>query len=237
MREIFHRNKLLLGRPVVDELARTRVILFGVGGVGSWCAEALVRSGVGHLDMVDPDVVCESNLNRQLQATVPNLGRPKVEALKERLLEINPSAHIGAINRAYNLETSAGFDLGAYDYVIDAIDTLSHKVGLIAQAMAADTTLFSAMGAARKLDPAQIREDSIWESRGCRLARFVRKRLRRWGVEGDCLCVYSEELSGSREEGVNGSMVHMTGSFGFHLAGLVVRDALRRAGEPAQPAG
>jgi len=221
---VFHRNELLLGKDAVERLAKARVILFGVGGVGSWCAEALVRSGVGHLAIVDNDVVCETNINRQLQATFPNLGRAKVEALKERLLQINPDAQIDAIARLYNLESCTGFDLGSYDYVIDAIDSLSHKVGLIAQAMESGTTLFSAMGAACKLDPSRIRTASIWETQGCKLARVVRKRLRRRGVEGDCFCVYSEELIESREEGVHGSMVHMTGIFGFHLAGLVVRD-------------
>jgi len=224
----FHRNELLLGKEGVEALAKTRVILFGVGGVGSWCAEALVRSGVGHLAIVDNDVVCETNINRQLQATLPNLGRPKVEALAERLLEINPAAQIDILAKPYNLETSTGFDLGSYDYVIDAIDTLSHKAGLIAQAMASGTPLFSAMGAACKLDPSRVRVASIWDSKGCGLARFVRKRLRRWGAEGDCLCVYSEELIESREAGVHGSMVHMTGIFGFHLAGLVVQDVYNR---------
>jgi tRNA A37 threonylcarbamoyladenosine dehydratase len=227
----FDRNELLLGRGGVEMLAKARVILFGVGGVGSWCAEALIRSGVGHLVVVDNDVVCETNINRQLQATFPNLGRSKVEALKERLLQINPQVQVDAVAQLYNLESSTGFDLGSYDYVIDAIDSLSHKVGLIAQAMESGTTLFSAMGAACKLDPARIRTASIWETQGCKLARVVRKRLRRRGVEGDCLCVYSEELIESREEGVHGSMVHMTGIFGFQLAGLVVQDVYRRSGE------
>ncbi len=222
-----HRNELLVGKAGVDALAGTRVILFGVGGVGSWCAEALIRSGVGHLTLVDPDVVCESNINRQLQATVPNLGRPKVEALKERLLEIAPHTEINALQKTYNLESKMGFGLASYDYVIDAIDTLSHKVSLIALAMESGSTLFSAMGAACKLDPSRIRVASIWDSKSCPLARFVRRRLRRWGAEGDCLCVYSEELSDVPKTGVNGSMVHVTGAFGFHLAGLVVQDVYR----------
>ena len=241
--ELFNRNERLLGRSGVSALAGARIILFGVGGVGSWCAEALIRSGVGHLAIVDNDTVCETNINRQLQATVPNIGKLKVEALKERLLEINPDAEIDALAKVYNLETSTEFDLDSYDYVIDAIDTLSHKVGLIAQAMAAQTTLFSAMGAACKLDPLQIRVASIWESQGCKLARFVRKRLRRRGADGDCLCVYSEEYQEPQETEspevnpdawtetkaqTNGSMIHMTGTFGFFLAGLVVQDVYRK---------
>jgi len=240
--ERFNRNELLLGKAGVNALADARVILFGVGGVGSWCAEALIRSGVGHLAMVDNDVVCVTNINRQLQATVPNIGKIKVAALKRRLLEINPDAQIEAMAKVYNLETSTEFDLDSYDYVIDAIDTLSHKVGLIAQAMAAQTTLFSSMGAASKLDPMQIRVASIWESQGCRLAKFVRKRLRRRGADGDCLCVYSEERLEVQETETeeepdawaetkaqtNGSMIHMVGTFGFFLAGLVVQDIHRR---------
>lgn len=257
----FHRNELLLGKEGVAALAHTRVILFGIGGVGSWCAEALVRSGVGHLTMVDNDVICVTNVNRQLQATIPNIGKPKVEALKARLLEIAPHAKIEALQKVYNLESKATFDFTEYDYVIDAIDTLSHKVSLIAKAMESGVTLYSAMGASCKLDATAIRVSSIWDSHGCRLAKFVRRRLRRWDAKGDCLCVYSEEFiesgksdtaCGSEhcfcpkqydEDGgeipadvwcnkkaqINGSMVHITGAFGFHLAGLVVQDVYRKS--------
>ncbi|MCF7849372.1 MAG: tRNA threonylcarbamoyladenosine dehydratase [Kiritimatiellales bacterium] len=261
MNPAFHRTELLIGKEAVRALEATRVILFGVGGVGSWCAEALVRSGVGHLTLVDNDVICITNVNRQMQATSGNVGAVKVEALKMRLLEINPSVDVLALQKVYNLETCESFDLPAYDYVIDAIDTLSHKVDLIARSMESGATLFSAMGAACKLDATTIRVSSIWESYGCKLARFVRKRLRRRGATGDCLCVYSEEFlmpvhaveSGcgtgqcfcptqSDEDGeeisadvwcnkkaqINGSLVHITGTFGFHLAGLVIQDVVRR---------
>ncbi len=224
----FHRNELLLGKEGAAALMKTRVILFGVGGVGSWCAEALIRSGVGHLTLVDNEVVCVTNINLQVQATVPNLGRPKVEALKERLLEISPHAEIIALQKCYNLESKMSFELASFDYVIDAIDTLSHKVSLIALAMESGATLYSAMGAAGKLDAMAIRVSSIWKTNGCKLARFVRRRLRRWGAEGDCLCVYSEEFLESTEPGINGSMAHITGAFGFHLAGLVVQDIYHR---------
>jgi tRNA A37 threonylcarbamoyladenosine dehydratase len=240
----FHRTELLIGESALKKLAEARVILFGVGGVGSWCAEALIRSGVGHLTIVDNDVICVTNINRQLQATAKNIGQSKVEALKERLLEIHPDAEITALQKVYNQETRETFDLPAYDYVIDAIDSLSHKVDLIASTMEAGVTLFSAMGASCKLDATTIRVDSIWKTHGCKLAKFVRKRLRHRGVIGDCLCVYSQglfvapELVASMDgEGdawsetkaqVNGSMVHMTGAFGFHLAGLVVQDVASR---------
>lgn len=262
----FHRTELLIGEEALKKLAAARVILFGVGGVGSWCAEALIRSGVSHLTIVDNDVICVTNINRQLQATAKNVGRSKVDALKERLLDIHPDAEIVALQKVYNQETREDFKLTDYDYVIDAIDSLSHKVDLIASAMEAGVTLFSAMGAASKLDATTIRVDSIWKSRGCRLAHFVRKRLRRRGVQGDCLCVYSQELLPSFEpetacgsaqcfcpkqlddEGnevprdvwchqkaqINGSMVHITGVFGFNLAGLVVQDIVQRV-RPATP--
>lgn len=258
----FHRTKMLIGDEALERLAHTHVIIFGIGGVGSWCAEALVRSGVGRLTLVDNDTVCETNINRQLQATSKTIGQLKVEALKDRLLEIHPDACIETKPIAYNHDTRERFDLTQYDYVIDAIDSLSHKVNLIALAMAAGTTLFSAMGAASKIDPTTIKVDSIWKSKGCRLARFVRKRLRKRGAEGDCLCVYSQEFLPPKfesetacgsdtcfcpkkfdEDGneipadvwcsqkaqINGSMVHMTGTFGFQLAGLVVQDVVGRA--------
>lgn len=195
----FYRTELLIGEKALQALAGARVILFGVGGVGSWCAEALIRSGVGHLTIVDNDVICITNINRQLQATARNIGQPKVDALKERLMDIHPAAEITALQRVYNQESREHFQLASYDYVIDAIDSLSHKVDLIASAMEAGVTLFSAMGAAGKLDATTIRVDSIWKTHGCRLARFVRKRLRSRGAQGDCLCVYSQEFLPSLE--------------------------------------
>ena len=128
----FHRTELLIGEAALKKLAATRVILFGVGGVGSWCAEALIRSGVGHLTIVDNDVICVTNINRQLQATAKNVGKSKVLALQERLLDIHPDADITALQKVYNKETREDFNLADYDYVIDAIDSLSHKVDLIA---------------------------------------------------------------------------------------------------------
>lgn len=261
----FHRTELLIGGAALARLAQARVILFGTGGVGCWCAEALIRSGIGHLTLVDHDVICVTNINRQLQATSKNIGQSKVTALRERLIDIHPEAEVIALQKVYKQENRDEFNLPSYDYIIDAIDSLSHKVDLIASAMEAGVPLFSAMGAANKLDATAIRVDSIWKSQGCRLAKFVRKRLRSRGATGDCLCVYSEEelppafaakkpACGSAqcfcpkttsEDGeevpsdvrcnqkaqINGSMVHITGAFGFHLAGLVVQDIARRAGE------
>lgn len=255
---IFHRSALLLGDEAMERLSDTRVIIFGIGGVGSWCAESLIRSGIGHLTIVDNDVICITNVNRQLQATTKNVGKVKVKELKERLLDINPDAEVIALHQKYDDSTKGEFDLSNYDYVIDAIDSLSCKVELIANALKSDATLFSAMGAACKMDVTQIQVSSIWKSNICKLAKLVRKRLRQRKVEGDFLCVWSEELLPSmdvesacgtdkcfcpkimNEDGeevsdvwcskkaqINGSMVHITGTFGFTLAGLVIQDVCK----------
>jgi len=254
---LFHRTELLLGRSVLEQLASTRVILFGVGGVGSWCAEALVRTGIQHLTLVDNDVICATNVNRQIQATAANVGQVKVHELLTRLVSLNPQAAIEARAEIYSAETRDRFTLNAYDYVIDAIDSLACKIDLLATAMTAGPRVYSSMGAACKLDPAQIRVASIWKTSGCALARAVRRGLRQRQVSGDCLCLFSEEHFPNRGEEsacgtgnclcseigrdgaksdvwcgqkarINGSLVHITGIFGFHLAGLVVQDVLRR---------
>ena len=225
----FHRNELLLGKSTAITLQNCRIILFGVGGVGSWCAEALIRSGVEHLTLVDPDIICPTNLNRQLQATLPDIGKPKVNVLQKRLLQINPEATIEPLQMAYQEETQKQFNLNEFDYVIDAIDSLSAKVWLLSNAMDCNATLFSAMGAASKLNPALIQTGSIWETKQCPLARFVRRRLRRYSATGDFICVYStEEVPPRKKEDPHGSMVHLCGSFGFFLAGLVIQDVFKK---------
>jgi tRNA A37 threonylcarbamoyladenosine dehydratase len=192
--QAYHRLELLTGSEALGRLHRTRVILFGAGGVGSWCAEGLVRSGIGELTIVDSDLVCVTNINRQLQATRESVGKVKTTELAQRLRQINPHARIHAIQKSYDYKSCHEFDLNAYDYVIDAIDSLSSKVELIANAMTSRATLFSALGASCKLDPTRIRITSIWDSYGCRLGRFVRKRLRRRGATADFQCVWSDEL-------------------------------------------
>ncbi len=254
----FARLAILVGDAAMERLAQTRVILFGIGGVGSWCAEALVRSGIGHLTVVDSDRVCTTNINRQLEATTESVGRIKVDELSSRFKAINPDAEIIGRHEAYTRNSAENFDLQCYDYVIDAIDTLSCKIELIMRANQSSAVFFSALGASARLDPSRIRVGSIWETMGCRLGRFVRKRLRKRNFAGEYLCVYSDEYNdargdsipcGSRECGrtdedpelseerescsssgvVNGSAVHMTGIFGFRLAGLVIDDIVKRA--------
>ena len=190
---IFQRLQLLTGSPALAHLQASHAAVFGIGGVGSWAAEALVRSGVGALTLVDNDVVCITNVNRQLQATTRNVGQPKVEALAERLRLLNPRCEVTPVMRACEPATVDTFAVGRYAYVLDCIDSITCKVALIRAAHAAGCTLFSAMGAAAKLDPTQVRVSSIWESHGCPLAKWIRRRLREAGFQGDFPVVWSPE--------------------------------------------
>lgn len=191
---VFQRLQLLTGTPAIKKLNDIHVAVFGIGGVGSWAAEALVRSGVKNITLVDNDVVCITNVNRQLQATVRNVGKVKVEELKERLLLLNPHAQVHAVQKVYEPATADQFDLDAYDFVLDCIDSISCKVELIRRAAASRATLFSSMGAASKLDPTRIKVASIWETTGCPLARIMRHHLRQAGFKDDFLTVYSPEV-------------------------------------------
>lgn len=226
--EIFQRSELLLGAEAMSRIAEKRVIVFGVGGVGSWCAESLVRSGIKHLTIVDSDVVCTSNINRQLMATTETVGQVKVEVLKERLLSINPSAEITAIHEFFTAETAESFHLDTYDYIIDAIDSLKNKAHLILMACQTEATFFSSMGAALKLDPTHIKIAEFWKVQGDPLARVLRKKFKHEGQypARKFLCVYSDELIEPKGEG-KGSLVHITAIFGHMLAGLVVQDAVK----------
>lgn len=225
--EIFSRAELLLGPEAMERLGRTRVILFGVGGVGSWCAEALVRSGVGTLTLVDMDSVAPSNINRQLPATSLTVGEPKVEAMRRRLLEINPEARITALVRRFTADNAADFNLADYDFVIDAIDSVADKAELILRATAcgAATTLFSSMGAARKLDPLRVQVKEFWQVKGCPLAAALRSRFKRMErfPRRKFKAVFSDEVLPAPSEGPNGSMVHITAVWGMALASLVIR--------------
>ncbi len=193
---IFKRTELLVGGNVMDTIAAQRAIIFGVGGVGSWCAESLVRSGIRHLTIVDSDRVCITNINRQLMATTKTVGHIKVEALRERLLEINPHAEITALQKIYSEETADSFDLDSFDYVIDAIDSLKDKALLILRATASRATFYSSMGAALKMDPLKVQVAEFWKVRGCPLGSALRKKFRKQKIKlpRKFQCVYSEEL-------------------------------------------
>ena len=243
-KEIFKRTELLVGRAALDAFAAAKVIILGVGGVGSWCAEGLVRSGIRRLTIVDSDVVSVSNINRQLMATVSTVGMPKVIALKQRLLDINPNAEITAVDKVYSAETAAEFDFRKYDYIIDAIDTLKNKVHLIMNASALGPVFYSSLGAALKIDPTRVRTGNFWKVRDCPLGAALRKKIRQTGrfPERSFTCVYGDEVLENRGEGgmdaaslsqeaaasgkavVNGTTAPVTAIFGMTLAGLVIRD-------------
>jgi tRNA threonylcarbamoyladenosine dehydratase len=259
----FQRLQLLTGSKALSLLHQTRVAVFGIGGVGGWCAEALVRSGIEHLTIVDSDVVCVTNINRQVQASSKSIGKSKTAELGRRLREINPRAEILELRKIYNQDVSDEFKLGSYDYVIDAIDSLTNKVELIRRASLAGAKVYTALGASGKLDPSRIKISSLWDSHDCPLGKFVRKKLRQRGFNkdsGQVTCVFSDEemveardeeavcgtgachcpksIAGEDDEGshewcsskkqINGSVVHITGTMGFMLAGLVVQDVMKK---------
>ena len=228
---IFRRNELLLGSETMERIAQKRVIIFGVGGVGSWCAESLVRSGISRLTIVDSDCVSVTNINRQLMATTKTVGQVKVDTLKERLLSINPKAEITALQQVFSEETAESFQLDTYDYIIDAIDSLKDKATLILLACQQQAKLFSSMGAALKLDPTRIKVTEFWKVKGDPLARALRNRFKKDKTfpKRKFLCIYSDELLKNQmpvdpEDRGNGSIVHITAIFGLMLAGLVVQD-------------
>ena len=193
---IFRRSELLLGDERLGLIAQKRVIIFGVGGVGSWCAESLVRSGIRQLTIVDSDRVCITNINRQLMATTKTIGQVKVEALKERLLTINPAAEITALQKIFTAENADEFELDNYDYIIDAIDSLKDKAALILLACLTNAKFYSSMGAALKLDPTRIKVTEFWKVQGDPLARALRKKFKsqKQFPKHKFQCVYSDEL-------------------------------------------
>ena len=197
---IFRRSELLLGNEYMERIAQKRVIIFGVGGVGSWCAESLIRSGIRQLTIVDSDRVCITNINRQLMATTKTIGQVKVDALKERLLTINPAAEITALQKIFTAENAHEFELESYDYIVDAIDSLKDKAALILLACKTQAKFFSSMGAALKLDPTRIKVTEFWKVQGDPLARALRKKFKsqKQFPKHKFQCVYSDELLENR---------------------------------------
>ena len=220
---MFTRSIQLLGQEAFDALAQARVILFGVGGVGGWCAESLVRTGIGHLTIVDFDAVDVTNLNRQVVATSDNVGQSKVLEMQKRLLTIHPDADIQAIECKYSADTASQFDLSQYDYVIDAIDTLDCKALLLYNATVANCKVYASMGAGRKLNPLNIRKAEFWKVQGCPLARALRTRMKKTGLlpQQKIQCVYSEEIAGEQ-----GTIAPVVGVFGMTLAAMVIEDII-----------
>ena len=228
-RDFFMRSEALLGADAMQALHSQRVIIVGVGGVGSWCAECLIRTGLTHLTIVDGDTVQPSNLNRQLPATQATLGQPKVEALRQRLLAINPDAEIIARNEMVNSDWLQANSLESYDYIIDAIDSVNDKVDLLLYASRVrGAKIFSSMGAALRFDPTQVTTAELFSVKGDALAKAVRARMKRLDryPNKKIRCVYSSEQAQRCE--TRGSLMQVTAVFGCTLAALVTEELLRR---------
>ena len=212
----------------MKRLAHSRVAVFGLGGVGGHAAEALTRSGIGALDLIDHDTVSLSNCNRQIVATTHTVGRPKAEAMRERILEINPDVKVQIYPVFFDPNTTALPDFSAYDYVADAIDSVAGKIEIILRSQAAGAPVISAMGAGNKLDPTRFEVADIYDTEVCPLARVMRRELRARGVPG-CKVVYSREAPCRRpgEDGgrpIPGSIAYVPAVAGLILAGEIVRD-------------
>ncbi len=230
MEKFSSRTEMLLGNDGVQRLNKARIIVFGVGGVGGYAVEALARAGVGHIELVDSDRVAVSNLNRQIIATTSTLGMYKTEAMRERILSINPDAEVVCHSIFFDEGTKSGFDFTKYDYVIDAIDSLSAKIELIASAHGAGTKIISAMGAGNKLDPTRFEVSDISKTSVCPLARAVRIALRKRGIN-HLNVVYSKELPVIPPEQTDGEAKRAPGSvsfvpsvMGLIIAGEVIKD-------------
>ena len=192
MSEQFSRTELLLGSESMGRLANARVAVFGIGGVGGYVVEALVRSGIGAVDLIDSDTVCESNLNRQIIATRDTLGKQKVDAMKERIMQINPECKVIAHCCFYLPETADEFDFTQYDYVVDAVDTVTAKIELVMRAKECNVPIISSMGAGNKLNPADFEVADIYKTSVCPLAKVMRRELKKRGVK-KLKVVYSKE--------------------------------------------
>ena len=235
MAEQFLRTELLLGRTALEKLAASRVAVFGIGGVGGYVVEALARSGVGTLDLIDSDVVSPSNINRQIIATRKTVGKFKVDAAAERIAEINPAAEVIKHRIFYLPETADELDFKNYDYVVDAIDTVTGKIAIVVNADKAGTPVISSMGTGNKLDPAAFEVADIYETSVCPLAKVMRHELKRRGIKS-LKVVYSKEkplkpLAGPENDldarrPVPGSVPFVPPAAGLIIAGEVVKDLI-----------
>ena len=230
----FSRTELLFGKEAMEKLAASRVAVFGVGGVGGYAVEALARSGVGSLDLIDDDKVCLTNINRQIYATRKTVGKYKVDVAAERIADINPDAVVKTYKTFFMPETADSFDFSQFDYVIDAVDTVTGKIELVMRAQAAGTPIISSMGAGNKLDPTAFEVADIYKTSVCPLARVMRTELKRRGIkklkvvyskEKPLTPIESEEQSGetSRRQ-VPGSTAFVPSTVGLIIAGEVIKD-------------
>ncbi|MCD7956212.1 MAG: tRNA threonylcarbamoyladenosine dehydratase [Lachnospiraceae bacterium] len=227
MQDQFSRTELLLGRNAMEKLFGVRVAVFGLGGVGGHVVEALARSGIGTLDLIDDDKICPSNLNRQIFALQSTIGRYKVDVARERIAQINPDAAVHTYRVFYMPQTADQFDFSQYDYVVDAIDTVTGKIALVEQAERAGTPIISCMGAGNKMDASALEVADIYETSICPLARVMRRELKKRGIK-KLKVVYSREPARepAQRRQVPGSNAFVPAVAGLIMAGEVVRDLI-----------
>jgi len=232
----FSRTELLIGKESIVKLKNAHIALFGVGGVGGYCAEALVRSGIGKIDLIDNDKVCLTNLNRQIIATQKTIGQDKVDAMKERLLEINPELKVNTFKTFFLPENSYEFDFARYDYIIDAVDTVKAKIELVVRANEAGTKIISAMGAGNKLDASKFEVADIYKTSVCPLARVMRTELKKRKIK-KLKVVYSKEvpiksIAQSEEilqkRQIPGSFAPCPAVMGLIIAGEVIKNLIEK---------
>lgn len=230
MAEEFARTELLIGRDAMVRLQNARVAVFGIGGVGGHVVEALARSGVGSIHLIDKDVVDRTNINRQMVALQSTIGRDKVDVMKERILDINPSCQVQAYKCFYLPETKERFDFTQYDYVVDAVDTVTAKIQLVMEAQRCGTPVISSMGAGNKMNPAKFQVDDIYRTSVCPLAKVMRRELKKRGVK-KLKVVYSKEEAirpqfSEGQEVVPGSNAFVPSVAGLVLASEVIKDLI-----------
>jgi len=219
------RTELLIGKDALEKLSKSTVAIFGVGGVGSFCVEALARSGIGNIVLIDSDVVDVTNINRQLIADTKTIGIPKVEVAKQRILDINPNCKVTTYVEFYKEELSDKLILNYYDYIVDAIDSVNSKLSLIENAFKKQIPIISSMGAGNKLDPTKFEVADIYETKICPLAKVVRKELKKRNIP-HLKVVYSTEPPISVESSTPGSISFVPSVVGLIVAGKVIKDLL-----------
>ena len=247
----FSRTELLLGKDAMEKLADSRVAVFGIGGVGGYTVEALARSGVGTIDIIDDDKVCLTNINRQIYATQKTVGKYKVDVAKKRILEINPQANVNIFKTFYSPETVDSFDFNNYDYVVDAIDTVTGKIELVMNADKTGTPIISSMGAGNKLNPAEFEVADIYKTSVCPLAKVMRHELRKRGIKklkvvyskekpitpiedmaisckAHCICPPGTARKCTQRRQVPGSNAFVPSVVGLIIAGEVIKDLCKK---------
>ena len=246
----FSRTELLFGKESMERLSKSRVAVFGIGGVGGYAVEALIRSGVGTVDLIDDDKICITNINRQIYATHKTVGKYKVDVAEERIHEINPDAVVNTYKTFYSNETADQFDFTAFDYIIDAIDTVTGKIALVINASAANTPIISSMGAGNKLDPTAFEVTDIYNTSVCPLARIMRYELKRRAIKklkvvyskeppitpiddmsiscrAHCICPPGTARKCTQRRQVPGSNAFVPSVAGLIIAGEVIKDLSR----------